>query len=234
MSVLTREMHFQATPNSGDVSAVFLRPQPARYVLVLGHGAGAGMRHAFMEDMAGALAQQGIATLRYQFPYMEQGRKFPNPLPVLVQTVRSAVATAAGLAGGLPLLAGGKSLGGRMTSTAAAREALPGIHGLVFLGFPLHPPAKPSDERAQHLFHVTVPMLFLQGTRDRLADLSLLRPVCQKLGDRARLQIITDADHSFHVPRRTGKSDADILRELAVAVREWADTLNSGDTLGDQ
>lgn len=219
------EVSFMASKSSGEVSALFMRPENARWLLVLGHGAGAGMRHVFMQDVAENLAKQGIATLRYQFPYMEQGKKAPNPPPILMATVRSAVAKATELADGLPLIAGGKSLGGRMTSNAAAKESLPGVKGIVFFGFPLHAPGKPSSDRADHLFDVTVPMLFLQGTRDKLADLEFLTPVCKRLGSRATLQIFEDADHSFHVPKRSGKSDEQIRQELARKVADWAGRL---------
>jgi hypothetical protein len=188
--------------------------------VVLGHGAGAGMRHPFMDRAADALAARGLATLRYQFPYMEAGRRRPDPHPILVATVRAAVARAAGE--GLPLLAGGKSMGGRMTSRAAAEEALPGVRGLVFLGFPLHPAGRPGTERAEHLSGVDVPMLFLQGTRDRLADLDLLQPVCRELGSRATLHVVEGADHSFGVLVRSGRSADEVMAELADAVAAWA------------
>jgi uncharacterized protein len=215
------ELRFTATRSSGEVSALWLRPQDARAALVLAHGAGAGMRHAFMEALAGRLADLGVATFRYQFPYWEQGRRRPDPPRVLVKTVRSAVAAAAGLAGDLPLFAGGKSMGGRMTSTAASEEALPGVRGLVFFGFPLHPPGKPATVRGDHLAGVGVPMLFLQGTRDKLAELDLLRPICGGLGDRATLHVVDGADHGFHVLKRSGRSDGEVLDELAVTAREW-------------
>ena len=179
------------------------------------------MRHSFMEAIAGRLADRGIATFRYQFPYMEQGSPRPDPPPVLMATVRSAVAAAAEAAGDLPLLAGGKSMGGRMASTAAAEKPLPGVHGLVFFGFPLHAAGKPGVERGEHLASVAVPMLFLQGTRDRLAELSLLRPLLSRLGDRAQLCVVNDADHSFHLPKRSGKTDQQVLEELAQTVADW-------------
>lgn len=216
---------FRATASSGEVSAILLRPENACWLLVLGHGAGAGMRHLFMEAIAQRLAGWGIATFRYQFPYMEQGRKGPNPLPILMRTVRSAVPVAREVADDLPLLAGGKSLGGRMTSNAAAREALPGVNGIVFLGFPLHAPGKPASERGAHLAEVTVPMLFLQGTRDKLADLKLLRPLCEKLRDRATLHIVEGADHGFQVLKRSGRTDEQVLEELGQTVSAWASRL---------
>ena len=209
----------------GQVSAVLVRPAEARWLLVLGHGAGAGMRHIFMETAARELAAVGVATLRYQFPYLEQRRRAPDPPGVLAATVRAAVREAARVASGLPLLAGGKSLGGRMTSTAASEQPLEGVCGLVFFGFPLHPPNRPGSKRAEHLARVTVPMLFLQGTRDTLADLSLLRPVCETLGARATLHVVDTADHSFHVLKRSGKTDAEVLRGLAAAVAAWAERI---------
>ena len=179
------------------------------------------MHHPFMEAAATQLADQGIATFRYQFPYMEQSRKPPNPRPVLIETIRSAVTAATQAADGLPVLAGGKSMGGRMTSLAAAEEPLPGVQGLVFFGFPLHASGKPSAERGEHLTQVTVPMLFLQGTRDTLADLSLLQPLTGQLGKRATLHIVDGGDHSFHVLKRSGRTDEQVLEELANTVHDW-------------
>lgn len=225
MNAEVTELQFEATRSSGQVSAILSRPRNARWLLVLGHGAGAGMRHGFMQGIADKLADQAVATFRYQFPYIEQGKKLPNPAPILIKTVRSAVETARAAAGDLVLLAGGKSLGGRMTSTAASQAALPDVKGIVFLGFPLHAPGKPSIDRAAHLVDVGVPMLFLQGTRDKLADLDLLRPVCDKLAERATLNIFEGGDHSFNVLKRLGKSPDEVLDELARAVRRWADRL---------
>jgi uncharacterized protein len=207
----------------GEVSALLSRPAKARRLLVLGHGAGAGMNHPFMEKLAGELANVEVATLRYQFPYMEQRRGAPNRPAVLMATVVAAVRTAANAAPGLTLLAGGKSMGGRMTSQAAAQHELEGVRGLVFFGFPLHPPKQPGTKRAEHLARVTVPMLFLQGTRDTLADLTLLRPVCARLGPLATLHAIETADHSFHVLKKAGRSDAEVLRELAETTASWAE-----------
>jgi predicted alpha/beta-hydrolase family hydrolase len=180
------------------------------------------MRHRFMEAIAGALAGRGVATLRYQFPYTEAGRRSPDPPGVLQATVRAAVAAAAGHAPGLPLLAGGKSLGGRMTSSAAARGTLSGVRGLVFLGFPLHAPNRPGIERAEHLDAVQLPMLFLQGTRDALADLDLMRTVTTRLGPRATLHVVEGGDHSFGVLKRSGRSEAEVLAELGDTIVEWA------------
>ncbi len=203
------------------VSGLLLTPPQARACYVLAHGAGAGMTHPFLEAVAAELAERDIATLRYQFPYMEQRAKRPDP-PVLAQaTVRAAVAEAGRQVPTLPLVAGGKSFGGRMTSQAQAAAALPGVRGLAFLGFPLHPAGRPSDERAAHLLDVQIPMLFLQGTRDALADLSLLQPVVGRLGKRATLRTFEEADHSFHVPARTGRKDPEVRAELLDALAEW-------------
>ena len=185
------------------------------------------MAHPFMQAMADALAGHGIATLRYQFPYMEQGSKRPDAPKLAQATVRAAVAEAARLAPELPLFAGGKSFGGRMTSQAQAAAPLSGVRGLVFLGFPLHPAGRPSDERAAHLFDVQVPMLFIQGTRDQLADLGLLQTVVGKLGARASLKLFQDADHSFHVPARTGRKDAEVMAEMAQALADWIEPVAS-------
>jgi len=203
------------------VSALLLAPPQARACYVMAHGAGAGMAHPFMERVAAELGERGIATLRYQFPYMEQGGKRPDPPKLAQATVRAAVAAAGKLRPALALVAGGKSFGGRMTSQAQAASPLPGVQGLVFLGFPLHPAGRPSDERAKHLLDVQVPMLFLQGTRDALADLTLLAPVTQRLGQRASLRLVNDADHSFHVPARSGRKDADVRREMLDALAAW-------------
>lgn len=207
----------------GEVSGLLLRPTDARLLYVLAHGAGAGMRHPFLEAISQRLAEQGIATLRYQFPYMERRARRPDPPTVAAATVRTAVTEAARLAPGLPLVAGGKSFGGRMTSTAQAEEPLPGVRGLVFLGFPLHPPGRPDDKRAEHLNRVQIPMLFLQGDRDEFADLKLLRPVVERL-ERATLHLVEGGDHSFHVLKRAGRTDAGVMGELVKAVVEWTTT----------
>jgi uncharacterized protein len=200
------------------VSGLLLVPPQARACYVLAHGAGAGMLHPFMEAVATELAQRAIATLRYQFPYMEQGSKRPDPPKLAHATVRAAVGQAARLMPALPRIAGGKSFGGRMTSQTQAASAMPGVRGLVFLGFPLNPAGRPSEERAVHLFQVEVPMLFLQGTRDRLADLGLLERLMERLGTRASLRLVQDADHSFRVPAR---ADAVVKGEMMDAVAEW-------------
>jgi predicted alpha/beta-hydrolase family hydrolase len=211
---------FVLTVDAGrEVSALLIAPPRASACYVLAHGAGAGMRHPSMETVARELADRGIATLRFQFPYMEQGGKRPDPSALCHATVRAAVAKAGELS--LPLIAGGRSFGGRMTSQAQAKAPLQGVRGLAFLGFPLHPAGKPSDERAEHLSDVKIPMLFLQGTRDALAELSLLRPLVHRLGERATLTLFEDADHSFHVPARTGRKDADVRREMLDALAAW-------------
>jgi predicted alpha/beta-hydrolase family hydrolase len=215
-------LRFEVQGGDG-VSALLSRPTKARQLLVLAHGAGAGMSHRFMQKLAGELASVGMATFRYQFPYMEERRRVPDAPAVLTATVVAAVRAAAEAVPGLPLLAGGKSMGGRMTSLAAAQHPLDEVRGLVFFGFPLHPPNRPGTKRADHLVKVTVPMLFLQGTRDTLADLKLLRPVCAKLGSRATLHVIEKADHSFHVLKSAGRSDDDVLQELAETAASWAE-----------
>jgi uncharacterized protein len=202
--------------------ALLVRPHDARLLYVLAHGAGAGMRHFFLAQAADVFAGRGIATYRYEFPYMQAGRSRPDSPGVAEAAVRKAVAAAAHAAPGLPLIAGGKSFGGRMTSQAQAHEPLPGVRGLVFLGFPLHAPGKPGTSRAEHLTSVDVPMLFLQGTRDEFAQLDLLRQVVGGLGGRATLHLIDEGDHSFNVPKRTGKTESDVMNELADTVQEWA------------
>jgi uncharacterized protein len=211
--------------NGVEVSALEMCPANARWLLVLAHSAGAGMAHPFLESLANELATARIATFRFQFPYMEQRRRAPDSPALLTATVARAVHVATKAAPGLPLLAGGKSMGGRMTSQAAAQQPLPGVRGLVFFGFPLHPPGRPGTKRADHLTKVEAPMLFLQGTRDEFADLTLLRRICENLDSRATLHIIDNADHSFHVPKKPGKSDADVLCELVQTVAAWADRL---------
>ncbi|RAK60110.1 alpha/beta hydrolase [Phenylobacterium hankyongense] len=201
-------------PGAEPVSGLWQAPARPKACLVLAHGAGAGMAHKAMAATADGLADLGVATLRYQFPYMERGGKRVDPPPVAHAAVRAAVAEARGRAGELPLFAGGRSFGGRMTSQAQALAPLDGVRGLVFFAFPLHPAGKPSDERAAHLAKVSIPMLFLQGTNDALADTGLLRGVVERLAPLATLQLVADADHSFHVPARTGRKDADVLADL--------------------
>jgi predicted alpha/beta-hydrolase family hydrolase len=214
-------MRFVATPEKGEVSALLLRPAGARTLLVLGHGASTNMRHAFLDGLAQALAAAGVATFRYQFPYMERGGGGLDGRAVLLETVCSAVAAAAGAAPDLPLFAGGHSMSGRMTSLAAAEAPLPNVRGLVFVAFPLHPAGKPGTERADHLPQVTVPMLFLSGTRDDLADLELLRPILARLGDWATLHVVETADHGFKVLKRSRGSDEPVLAELARVAAGW-------------
>ncbi len=216
-----RLVKFEATKSRGKVSGLLLLPENARLLLVFAHGAGAGMRHRFMEMVALHLAGHRIASFRYQFPYMEEGGNRPDPKPILLATVRSAIEAGGRLAPDLPVFAGGKSMGGRMTSEAAAERSLDHVLGLVFFGFPLHPAGKPSTERAEHLSLVRVPMLFIQGTRDSLADLDLLRPVCKKLGRKATLHVVDGGDHSFRLPKISGRSEELVLAELAGAVEDW-------------
>ena len=207
------------------VSGLLQAPQGARACYVLAHGAGAGMAHPFMAAVAEELGQRKVATLRYQFPYMEKGGRRPDPPKLAHATVRAAVAEAYRLLPQLPLVAGGRSFGGRMTSQAQAASPLPGVRGLAFLGFPLHPAGRPSQERGQHLFDVRVPMLFLQGTRDALAMLDELEPLCAALGPGATLKLFEDADHSFHVPARTGRKDAQVRSDMLDALAAWIDAV---------
>ena len=225
---MAQELRLDLGLDLGFVSALLERPPDAWLLYVLAHGAGAGMRHRFMEAIASALAARGVASLRYQFPYTEAGARRPDPPAVLEATVRAAVAAAASVAPDLPLIAGGKSMGGRMTSGAAARAPLPGVAGLVFLGFPLHRPKQPSEDRAAHLRQVTLPMLFLQGTRDELADLGLITGVCARLGPLATLHVVEAANHGFEVLKRSGRTDAEVLEELADTVVSWCRTRGIG------
>lgn len=220
----TQELKFTATPEKGEVSALLLKPVGASHLLVLGHGAGSNMRSPMLATMAENLAESGIATFRYNFPYSEHGRG-RDPNPVCVATVRSAVAAAQEAALDLPLLAGGHSFGGRMTSTAASESPLDGLRGLVFFSFPLHPPGRPGTERADHLFKVTIPMLFLTGTRDEFATGGLLETVVDKLGERATLHLLDTADHGFRVLKRSRQSQEDVFVETARVVQEWTSGL---------
>ena len=216
-----KEIRFSSSEKTGEVSGLLLMPKDAQSLLVLAHGASAGMRHKFMEQLCAKLAERGVATLRYQFPYMEKATKRPDSEAVLTTTVRSAAGAAKKFARRMPIFAGGKSMGGRMTSLAAAKESLDGIRGLIFFGFPLHAAGKPSTERGQHLEDVGVPMLFLQGSRDMLADLKLLRPLCQKLGKGAELFVLDGGDHSFHMLKSSGRSDDEVLVEVVEKTAEW-------------
>ena len=214
-----------AVDDATRVSALLLVPARARACYALAHGAGAGMNHPFMAAVAQELAERGVATLRYQFPYMEKGGKRPDPPKLAHATVRAAVAETARRLPKLPLVAGGKSFGGRMTSQAQAIAPLSNVRGLAFLGFPLHPAKQPSSERGKHLFDVELPMLFLQGTRDALASLDQLKPLCEALGARADLKLFQDANHSFHVPARTGRKDPQVRAEMLDALVEWIDAV---------
>ena len=207
------------------VSALLDLPKQVRACFVFAHGAGAGMTHVFMESVAQGLAARGIATLRYQFPYMEKGSKRPDPPALAQATVRAAVAEAIRRCPGLPLIAGGKSFGARMTSQAQAKAPLSGVRALAFFGFPLHPAGKPSVERADHLDEIRIPMLFLQGTRDKLAELNLLEPVVARLGMQATLHLVDQADHAFHVPARSGRDDRAVMVEMLDLFANWAEPL---------
>lgn len=212
---------------STSVSALLTNPSDSRACFVFAHGAGAGMTHAFMAAVASGLAARGVATLRYQFPYMEKGSRRPDPPALAQAAVRAAVAEAARACPGLPLFAGGKSFGGRMTSQAQAKAALAGVRGLAFFGFPLHAAGQPSNTRAAHLADVHIPMLFLQGTRDKLAELDCLKPVVAQLGALATLHLIDGADHSFHVPARSGRNDREVMAEMLDAFAAWIDAILS-------
>jgi predicted alpha/beta-hydrolase family hydrolase len=216
---------FESGTPDGRVSALLLRPENAWAAYVMAHGAGAGMHHPFLEAVANALAERDVATLRYQFPYMEIGKRRPDRPEVAQATVRRAVATALLAAPGLPLVAGGKSFGGRMTSQAYAEKPLDSVRGLVFLGFPLHPTGRPGVGRGDHLSRVHVPMLFLQGTRDTLAELELIQQVCDRIGGRATLSVLDGGDHSFHVKGRGRRIDAEVIGGLAATIVSWTRTL---------
>jgi predicted alpha/beta-hydrolase family hydrolase len=206
---------------SDPVSGLLMNPRGASACFVFAHGAGAGMNHSFMESVATGLFERGIATLRYQFPYMEKGSKRPDAPATAHAAVRAAVAEAGRRCKGLRLVAGGKSFGGRMTSQAQALAPLPGVRGLAFLGFPLHPAGKPSEDRATHLTEIELPMLFLQGTRDNLAERALVEHVMEALGTKASLKWFEHADHSFHVPARSGRNDRDVMRDVLDTLAVW-------------
>jgi len=224
MAVATTEARFVASPEKGEVSSLLIRPENATHILVLGHGASTNMRHRILQSIAESLAGEKIATLRYNFPYMENSRGRDSQ-DTCTATVRSAVAAAHRAAPGLPLLAGGQSFGGRMTSTAASVHPLDGVHGIVFFAFPLHQPGKPDMKRADHLHAVQIPMLFLSGTRDALAQPDLLRTVCDNIGGRATLHPLDTADHGFRTLKRARENKEDVFLEMARTVREWAFTL---------
>jgi predicted alpha/beta-hydrolase family hydrolase len=206
----------------GPVSTVLLRPEGAQLLYVLGHGAGAGMRHPFMETIARLLAERRVATYRYQFPYMQANRRSPDPPNILEATVRAAIDSAIELTDGIPIVAGGKSMGGRIASHVAAHDSPTALRGLVFLGYPLHAPKKPAAKRAEHLSQIQQPMLFVQGTRDDLADLDLLRPIVSKLGNLATMHVVEGGDHSFKVLKRSGRTQQAVMTEIADAISRWA------------
>ncbi len=220
-----RELSVKVEPAVGLVSALLMEPPDPRWLYVLAHGAGAGMRHAFLDKMCVALAERGVASFRYQFPYMEEGLRRTDSPPVCEATVVCAVDAAGRAAPGIPLVAGGKSFGGRMTAYTASDKWLPGVRGLAFLGFPLHAPGKPAITRARHLDAVQLPMLFLQGTRDQFARLDLLRQVLERLGPRATLHVVEGGDHSFGVLKRSGRTEAEVFAELADELDRWATDL---------
>jgi predicted alpha/beta-hydrolase family hydrolase len=222
--MVEEERRFVATPEKGEVSTLLVRPDGATHLLVLGHGASTTMRHATLKSIAEALADSDIATFRYNFPYAEHG-KGRDSQAVCTETARSAVAAAHAAAPGLPLLAGGHSFSGRITSTAASESPLEGVRGLVFFSFPLHQPGKPDTQRAEHLASVTVPMLFLSGTRDELASMDLLRPVCERLGRRATLHAVETADHGYKILKRSRAGDEDVFAEMARVVCDRASGL---------
>ncbi len=226
MSYEAIESKFIATPEKGEVSSLRIQPDNAKWLLVLGHGASTNMRHATLQTIAERLADIGIATFRYQFPYMERGGGGRESQAVALATVRSAVAAAHEAAGDLSILVGGHSYSGRMSSLSAAEAPIEHVRGLVFFAFPLHPSGREGTERAEHLVDVTVPMLFLSGTRDQLAALDLLKPVCENLGDQATLHLLDTADHGFKVLKRSRKSDEDVFVEVARVLSEWIETLN--------
>jgi predicted alpha/beta-hydrolase family hydrolase len=221
----SKPIHFMVDSKAGKVSGLLQAPRGAKALLVLAHGAGAGMRHPFMENVAAKLGSLGIATFRYQFPYMEKGTKRPDPESLLKATVRAAVAAVQEQLPRLPLFAGGKSMGGRMTSLAASEQSLEGVRGLVFFGFPLHAAGRPGAERGKHLFRVNAPMLFLQGSRDSLADLRFLAPLCKGLDGRAELYVVEGGDHSFHMLKTAGRADDAVLDEVVRKAAAWMKAL---------
>jgi uncharacterized protein len=223
---MSNPQHLKLKVNgTNEVSALLLHPSAARACYIFAHGAGAGMNHEFMARVAAGLYDHGVATLRYQFPYMEKSSRRPNPPPLAHATVRAAVAEAARCCAGLAQIAGGKSFGGRMTSQAQAIAPLDGVRGLGFLGFPLHPAGKPSNTRAAHLSEIHVPMLFVQGTRDKLAEGQLLEPLIKRLGPSASLHPVQEADHSFHVPARSGRNDREVMDEVVATLSAWIATI---------
>lgn len=216
-----KEIHFVVSETTGVMSGLLLKPEHAVSLLVFAHGAGAGMRHRFIEDLSQKLAGLGVATMRYQFPYMEKRVKRPDSEGVLIATVQAALIAAEKYSDGLPIFAGGKSMGGRMTSLTLAKAPMDKLHGLIFFGFPLHAPGAPSAERGKHLADVQVPMLFIQGSRDALADLKLLKPLCAQLNGRAELFVVEGGDHSLHMAKRSGRTDDEVLDEVAAKTSSW-------------
>lgn len=216
-----KEIHFVVSETTGVMSGLLLKPEHAVSLLVFAHGAGAGMRHRFIEDLSQKLAGLGVATMRYQFPYMEKRVKRPDSEGVLIATVQAALIAAEKYSDGLPIFAGGKSMGGRMTSLTLAKAPMDKLHGLIFFGFPLHAPGAPSAERGKHLANVQVPMLFIQGSRDALADLKLLKPLCAQLDGRAELFVVEGGDHSLHMAKRSGRTDDEVLDEVAAKTSSW-------------
>jgi predicted alpha/beta-hydrolase family hydrolase len=221
-----KSLRISVSDTAGDVSALFYSPNNPEYILVFAHGAGAGMTNKFMESVSLSLAEKQIATLRFNFPYMENGKKIPDRKPVCFETISAAVAKAAELCPGISLFAGGKSFGGRMTSTAASEGLLPDVSGIVFFGFPLHAPGKPSNDRAEHLYNVKIPMLFLQGTRDALASLDMLKPAFKKIGKKSELFIIDGADHSFRVSKEYKMKESDVTELICTEVKRWMKVLS--------
>jgi uncharacterized protein len=216
-----KEIQFVVSDTAGVVSGLLLKPEHAVSLLVFAHGAGAGMRHRFIEDLSQKLAELGVATMRYQFPYMEKRVKRPDSEGVLIATVQAALTAAEKYSDGMPIFAGGKSMGGRMTSLTLAKAPMDKLHGLIFYGFPLHAPGAPSAERGKHLADVQVPMLFTQGSRDALADLKLLKPLCAQLDGRAELFVVEGGDHSLHMAKRSGRTDNEVLEEVAATTSSW-------------
>jgi uncharacterized protein len=216
-----KEIHFVVSETAGVMSGLLLKPKHAVSLLVFAHGAGAGMRHRFIEDLSQRLAGLGVATMRYQFPYMEKRVKRPDSEGVLIATVQAALTAAEKYSDALPIFAGGKSMGGRMTSLTLAKAPMDKLHGLIFFGFPLHAPGAPSAERGKHLADVQVPMLFIQGSRDALADLKLLKPLCAQLDGRAELFVVEGGDHSLHMAKRSGRTDSEVLDEVAAKTSSW-------------
>lgn len=221
MKITKKSVKIKVSEKIGEVSGLLYTTEKPKAAMLFAHGAGAGMNNKFMESVSSKLAEEGIATLRFNFPYMEKGKKVPDTKPVCTETISKAAEKAEKLVPGVPLFAGGKSFGGRMTSTAASEDKIPQVKGIIFFGFPLHPPGKPSNDRAEHLYKVNQPMLFLQGSRDALADLKLLKPVIKKIGKTANLFVVDDADHSFHVPKGNKLKDSEVIDLLCSEVRKW-------------